>query len=362
MNKKIYIYIYIAIAAVVIVGAGIYAEKNVSLNTSQPPLVADQTTPASNEENTSPAVDNTPATTKPPVVLGNYGTASEFKTGNTWLNSQPLTIASLKGKVVLVDFWTYSCINCIRTLPYVTKWYDKYKDSGLVVIGVHTPEFAFERDTNNVKNAISQFNIHYPVVQDNDYAIWNSYHNQYWPAEYLIDKTGKIVEEHFGEGDYDKTENTIRYLLGMDAANIKVGADNLNSVGSPEMYFGTDRLEYLTSSQQASSTSQNYTLDQNVALNKFSLGGSWKFSGTATELVGASGQINLKFHAGKVHIVAASQAPATLSIMVDGRQQPSVTVQGSKLYTLFDSKEYTDHVIQIEVNQPGFQAFTFTFG
>jgi thiol-disulfide isomerase/thioredoxin len=134
---------------------------------------------------------------------------------NKWLNpdDQPLTIAGLRGKVVLVDFWTFDCINCIHTLPYVTKWYDKYKDQGFVVLGIHSPEFAYEHETNNVKDAIKRYNIHYPVAQDNDFATWKAYNNQYWPAEYLIDKKGNIRREYFGEGEYDKTEEAIQALL-----------------------------------------------------------------------------------------------------------------------------------------------------
>ena len=140
-------------------------------------------------------------------------TAPEFQGISTWLNSPPLSMAGLKGKVVLVDFWTYTCINCIRTLPYVTKWYDTYKDKGLVVVGVHTPEYAFERKTGNVKDAIGRFKINYPVAQDNRYDTWSAYNNRYWPAVYLIDKQGRIVYTHFGEGDYAQTEAQIRRLL-----------------------------------------------------------------------------------------------------------------------------------------------------
>ncbi len=341
MTKRIYIYILFVIALIFL--AGIYVEHNAKLTISAPTESSQQDANA-------------------PVVLGDYGKAPDFTGGGTWINSAPLTIADLKGKVVLVDFWTYSCINCIRTLPYTTKWYDTYKDKGLVVIGVHTPEFQFEKDTQNVKNAVLQFGIHYPVVQDNDYAIWKSYNNQYWPAEYLINQKGQIVEEHFGEGDYDKTEATIRYLLGIGAAKASVNQENLSKIGSPEMYFGTDRLENLTPSQSSFLSPKNYTLDQNIALNHFSLGGRWQFSGQNALLLSDTGQINLKFHSGKVFMVAASDKPATLQITVDGKSQSPVTVQASKLYTLFDSEDYTDHLIEMTIDQPGFKAFTFTFG
>ena len=154
-------------------------------------------------------------------LFGDYGPAPNFIGIEKWLNSDALTISGLRGKVVLVDFWTYSCINCVRTLPYVTQWYDKYKDKGFVVVGVHTPEFAFERQTRNVQTAIKRFNIKYPVAQDNRYATWKSYDNQYWPAAYLIDKKGVIVLKHFGEGNYDEMENAIRMLVGEDALDRK---------------------------------------------------------------------------------------------------------------------------------------------
>ncbi|MDR6490547.1 thiol-disulfide isomerase/thioredoxin [Paraburkholderia terricola] len=150
------------------------------------------------------ALADTPATSLP---------APEFTGIDTWLNSEPLTLQQLRGKVVLVDFWTYTCINCIHTLPYVKSWNQKYKDQGLAVIGVHTPEYPFERSTDNVKTAIKRFGITYPVAQDNEYATWSAYHNQYWPALYLIDKKGQVVYTHFGEGDYAETESAIKALL-----------------------------------------------------------------------------------------------------------------------------------------------------
>ena len=344
MNKKIYIYILIAI--VLVIWAGIYVDQNTKINIGQVSKIQKQVT-------TNPA---------PSVSLGDYGQAPDFKGGDNWFNGQPLTMADLKGKVVLIDFWTYSCINCIRTLPYVTKWYDTYKGNGLVVVGVHSPEFAFEKDAVNVKNAISQFGIKYPVVQDNDYGIWTAYGNEYWPAEYLINQKGEIVEEHFGEGNYDTTENDIRYLLGLGTANIAVNPNSLSQIGSPEMYFGTDRLANLTPNQSPSASAKNYTINQNLSLNNFSFGGRWQFSGLNVQLTGDSGQINLKFHSGKLYMVASSQKSVILNIIVDGKAQPSVTVQASKLYTLFESEDYSDHVIEININQPGFQGFTFTFG
>lgn len=297
------------------------------------------------------------------IQFQNFGPAPEFMGISHWLNSAPLTMAELKGNVVLVDFWTYSCINCIRTLPYVTKWYDQYHDKGLVVIGVHTPEFPFEKVTDNVATAIKRFGINYPVAQDNDYGTWQAYKNQYWPAEYLIDQKGNIVYTHFGEGEYDHTENAIRQLLGLDKP---VGAENgqdLSGVNSPEMYFEPSRLEYLTPEQSPSLSPKPYTLPPVLALNRFALEGQWQFTQDHAQLTQGPGKIRLHFSSGKVFMVAASASkPITVHISVDGKAQPDVTVDMSQLYTLFDSNQYQDHVIDIEIPDAGFQAFTFTFG
>jgi thiol-disulfide isomerase/thioredoxin len=303
------------------------------------------------------------ATSAGTVKLPDYGSAPEFKGITNWLNSGPLTIAGLKGKVVLIDFWTYSCINCIRTMPYVTKWYDTYKDQGLVIIGVHTPEFAFEKDASNVADAIKRFNIHYPVAQDNDYGTWNAYGNQYWPAEYLIDKTGHIVYTHFGEGEYDQTENAIRELLGLNSTAKPDNGQDLSQVASPEMYFGTDREHNLTGQQSPSSVPQNYTSPSQLNLNEFSLDGNWQFAADKATLVKGSGKIKLHFSSGRVYFVAESIGqPTTLHITVDGQIQPDVTVGASELYTLFNSNNYKDHQLEIDIPTGGLDAFTFTFG
>ncbi len=297
------------------------------------------------------------------IDFKNYGQAPDFIGVSHWLNSGPLTIQSLKGKVVLVDFWTYSCINCIRTLPFVTKWYNAYKDQGLVVVGVHTPEFGFEKDTNNVADAIKRFGINYPVAQDNDYGTWTAYNNQYWPAEYLIDQTGKIVYEHFGEGEYDRTEDAIRQLLGIAVLMAPNNGQNLSQVNSPEMYFGTDRLEYLTPEQYPSAAGQAYGLPKNLSLNNFAMEGNWQFKNDHAVLMAPSGKIQLRFSSGKLYMVADSQnSPITLKITVDGQSQPDVVVSSSELYTLFDSQNYAEHNAVIEIPDAGFEAFTFTFG
>ncbi len=355
-------YIFIAILVILLIAAGFYIDKSAKINLNTGQNENPRASSSSTENSTTTSTASKQSNSVSPIKFPDYGPAPDFKTGDNWLNSSPLKMADLKGKVVLIDFWTYSCINCIRTLPYVTKWYDTYKDKGFVVVGVHTPEFTFEQDAGNVANAIAQFGIHYPVVQDNDYSIWNSYNNQYWPAEYLINQKGEIVEEHFGEGNYDETENNIRELLGLNATSSAANSQDLSSIGSPEMYFGTDRLQNLTPSQNPSSSPADYSINKNVSLNNFSLGGRWQFAPGNATLTGTSGEIDLKFHSAKIYMVASSQNPANLQITVDGKPQKTVTVQDAKLYTLFDSEDYSDHIIEIKIDQSGFEAFTFTFG
>jgi thiol-disulfide isomerase/thioredoxin len=323
---------------------------------------------ASLNENNQPTITSNSSGKTMAKDLKNYGPAPEFTGISTWLNlstssrpsAEALTMKELKGKVVLVDFWTYSCINCIRTLPYVTKWYDTYKDQGFVVVGIHTPEFAFEKVTENVQTAIKRFNINYPVAQDNDFKTWNAYSNRYWPAKYLIDKQGNVVYTHFGEGDYDITENNIRYLLGLDSpgntTNPKIG-----QVGSPEMYFGLSRLANLSPAQKPSKEIQTYNLPQSLKLNEFALQGQWQFD-LEKSITAGPGKIRLHFKSGKIFMVASSKQKQVVKISVDGEQQPDVLIAMSQLYTLFDSTDYSEHVIDIEIPESGFEAFTFTFG
>jgi cytochrome c biogenesis protein CcdA/thiol-disulfide isomerase/thioredoxin len=295
------------------------------------------------------------------IDFKNLGQAPEFTGIEHWLNSDPLTMESLKGKVVLVDFWTYSCINCIRTLPYVTKWYDTYKDKGFVVIGVHTPEFAFEKVTDNVATAMKRFGINYPVAQDNNFKTWSAFNNQYWPAEYLIDQNGNIVYTHFGEGNYDHTENAIRQLLGLDGGS-DIKNPQQGKINSPEMYFGTSRLEYLSPAQSPSEKISNYTFPTKLNLNNFALEGSWQFFSDHTTSVSKNSKIRLRFSSGKLFMVASANKPVTIHITVDGKQQPDQIIEMSQLYTLFDSNDYSEHTIDITVTDGGFEAFTFTFG
>lgn len=289
-------------------------------------------------------------------------TAPEFAGITAWLNSQPLTMESLRGKVVLVQFWTYSCINCVRTLPYVTKWYDTYKDKGFVVIGVHTPEFAFESETANVETAIKRFGIKYPVAQDNQYRTWRAFGNQYWPAEYLIDKSGTIVATQFGEGNYQQTENTIARLVGEPTPAAQTSDPDLAGVETPELYLGSEKNDgAIVASQDSAAGERSYTLPDSVPQNRFALSGVWKLSGDHAMSSADGDDILLRFNAPKVNLVAGSASPQTVSVTVDGTPQPPVTIDGSRLYSLYSGGS-GEHVLRLKVPKAGLSAYTFTFG
>jgi thiol-disulfide isomerase/thioredoxin len=295
-------------------------------------------------------------------ILGDLGPAPEFTGIDGWLNSPPLTMAGLRGHVVLVDFWAYSCINCLRTLPFLIRWAHDYKDRGLVVVGVHAPEFKFEHDAKNVQKAIDRFHINYPVALDNGMKTWDAFRNEYWPEEYLIDRSGRIVYKHAGEGNYDTTENAIRSLLDAGPAVGKEAGADLTKIGSPEMYFGLDRVADLASPEAVKAGVQHYSAPAVLALNRFALTGAWRLSGEQATLAKDGGGIVLHCRAGKVFMVASAVAPVTLAVTVDGKAQAPVVVHESRLYTLFDSGDYGQHEVRIVVPQAGFSAFTFTFG
>lgn len=290
----------------------------------------------------------------------NYGIAPELIGLTNWINSNPLTLESLKGKVVLIDFWTYSCINCIRTLPHVTSWYEKYKDSGLVIIGVHSPEFDFEKIPTNVERAVKNYNIQYPVALDNDFLTWRAYQNHYWPAHYLINQSGNIVYTHFGEGKYDVMENKIRELLELGTEKLNITNPDIKT-GSPEMYFGLNRLANLTAKQKAVEAPFVYKAPEDLSLNTFSLDGKWQFRQDFAELQ-STGSIRLRFKAAKVHFVAEASKTVQATILVNGQEIKKLNISSSDLYTVYENDKATDTTLEIRFNQPGVRAFTFTFG
>ena len=307
--------------------------------------------------------------------------APDFVGITNWLNTdKPISIKSLRGKVVLVDFWTYTCINCIRTLPHVTSWYEKYKDKGFVVIGVHTPEFQFEHNTANVENAIKMYGIRYPVAQDNNYATWNNYNNEYWPAEYLIDANGYVRRTHFGEGEYQQMETAIQQLLEQAGRKVTSKLDTMPDLTptiqlSPETYLGQYRMEFYYPSGNTGIVNQNFTLNSNIPINSFSLGGNWDItSHSATTAEGATLLYN--FYADKVFLVLnpAVSGKSIIKVFLDGKPVDSlyagsdvangqVTVTTDRLYNLIDLRgKPGTHILKLEFETPGTKAFAFTFG
>jgi cytochrome c biogenesis protein CcdA/thiol-disulfide isomerase/thioredoxin len=293
-----------------------------------------------------------------------------------WLNSPPLTMAQLKGKVVLVDFWTYSCINCVRTLPYLTGWDREYRDKGLVIVSIHSPEFAFEKDAGNVRKALARHGIAYPVALDNDYGTWDSFKNQYWPAHYLIGRDGNVVYTHFGEGDYGITESNIRYLLGLKPGTAAAApqAAPFMPGQTPETYLGYKRARNYAGTAIARDETAAYAMPPALALNEWALGGAWKAEGDRIVAQEAGAALRLHFRAGKVFLVmgTASGRPVRARILLDGkppgaaagRDAPGgeVTVSGNTLYELAGLKAPGEGTLEIRAEGPGLEAYAFTFG
>ncbi|HVV58765.1 MAG TPA: cytochrome c biogenesis protein DipZ [Gaiellaceae bacterium] len=291
--------------------------------------------------------------------LPDYGAAPPLTAGGAWINTKPLTLAQLRGKVVLVDFWTYSCINCLRTLPHLKAWYATYRKDGLVILGVHTPEFAFEHETSNVEAAVKRLGIAYPVMQDNDYKTWDAYSNQYWPAEYLIDKTGRIRHTHFGEGEYGQTEQLIRQLLDAKGARAPHVADTTpDELMTPETYLGYERLSDYVGSKLHPDELAGYTLPSSVPDNGVAYGGQWKVGGQAA-VAGRGARLQLHFQAKDVYIVLGGHG--TVQALVDGKPERTLDVNAYRLYTVRQSSKQADALLELRFS-PGVQAYSFTFG
>ena len=307
-----------------------------------------------------------------------------------WLNSAPLTAQALKGKVVLVDFWTYSCINCLRTLPYVKAWAEKYRDQGLVVIGVHAPEFAFERDVGNVTKAMKDLGINYPVAIDNDYKIWRAFNNEYWPAHYFADAQGRIRYHHFGEGEYAESERVIQQLLreagtvnvadgliNAEATGVQLASD-MSEVQSPETYVGFQRTEhFVPETGLVPDKVAAYSPPAELALNDWSLDGKWNVGSERATSSAPSSRIVYRFHARDLHLVlgpGADGKPVRFKVLIDGKApgdahgtdvapDGSGSVNSQRLYQLVrQSGSVTDRTFSIEFLDPGVSAYAFTFG
>ncbi|MEK6968246.1 MAG: thioredoxin family protein [Nanoarchaeota archaeon] len=290
-----------------------------------------------------------------------------------------LTLASLRGKVVLIDFWTYTCINCIRTQPYLNAWYDKYHEAGLEIIGVHTPEFGFEKKYENVLSAVEREGIKYPVVQDNEYETWRAYQNQYWPRKYLIDSQGKIRYDKIGEGGYQETEEWIRKLLKernetlqlKQIANVS-GVIQAGRVGTPEIYFGYgfNRGNFGNKEGLKPEESVNYTIANELVFNNAYLEGVWLNKKDYVELDSDSGRVALPFYAKAVNIVASAEDISSISVFIDGKQIVTGTdfsngllnIKEERLYSLFTGSKSASQTLDLRISGKGFRIYTFTFG
>ena len=297
------------------------------------------------------------------VPLNDYGTAPDVHDISAWINSRPLSLAGLRGKVVLVDFWTYSCINCLRTLPYLKAWDARYRSKGLVILGVHTPEFAFEHDLGNVRAAVERLGVGYPVALDNGYGTWKAYSNNYWPADYLVDQAGRVRDVHFGEGDYAKTERNIRLLL--EAGNAgrlpQAGPDADRSPGelrTPESYLGYLRIGNYMGSPLRTDRPATYRFPPSLTQDSYAYAGSWKVEGERI-VAGVHARLRIHFQARTVHLVLTGRGIVTVKL--NGKPQATVRVNGDRLYTLVTQKSASDGLLELSFT-PGLGAYAFTFG
>jgi thiol-disulfide isomerase/thioredoxin len=326
---------------------------------------------------------------EPQPALADEGRLPSLGGAVTWLNSAPVSSKSLGGKVVLVNFWTYSCINSLRELPYLKSWAAKYKDAGLVVIGVHTPEFSFEKERVNVENALSDLKVTYPVAIDSNYGIWHAFHNDYWPANYFIDGKGRIRYHHFGEGEYLDSERVIRELLmengatGLAGSAVRISADGVEEppggdVESPETYVGYRQAERFASPERLDHGFRKaYSPPARPSLNQWGLSGSWNIGEESGVLQAAPGKILFRFHSRDLHIVLGPMLngkPVRFKVTLDGAApgnncgvdsapDGAGEIREPRLYQLIRQKgQVEDRTFEIEFLDPGVQAFSFTFG
>ncbi len=298
--------------------------------------------------------------------LADYGAAPDFRRVSHWLNTpgeRALTMKGLRGKVVLIDFWTYSCINCLRTLPHVTAWYGRYRSSGLVVVGVHTPEFAFEHDLSNVRAATKRYGVRYPVPLDNDYGTWNAYGNQYWPAEYLIDRSGHVRHAHFGEGEYAQTEGLIRRLLAERPgtrlpAAVRKPDQTPHELVTPESYLGYQRLDRYAGLPVREDKSAHYVFPKVLAQNELAYAGGWTV-GPQRIVAGSAARLRLHFRAQHVYLVLGGHG--RVEKLVDGHPVGTIAVDGDRLYTVLSLPKAVDGLLELRFSR-GLSAYAFTFG
>ena len=336
--------------------------------------------------NTAGAEHKLIAGLKKPAAIAQADTMPSLAGAVQWLNSHELDASALRGKVVLVDFWTYSCINCLRTLPYLKAWNEKYRDQGLVIIGVHTPEFAFEKDMRNVEQAVADLGITYPVALDNRYAIWNAFKNQYWPAHYLIDANGVMRGHHFGEGGYDETESMIQALLKeaghpvADGHPVQVSGTGASAAAddvlrSPETYLGYAKQQNLASPEEIEEDgAAHYSTPRKLKLDHWALDGRWLISSESARLQKAGGSISYHFQGRDLHLVMGSGKALRIKVTLDGKAPGEDhgsdigtdgygVIHEQRLYQLIrQNGKISDHIFKIEFLDSGASAFAFTFG
>jgi len=336
--------------------------------------------------------ENSISSVKLSIDKSQFRKAPEFKGITSYINTNQTKLSDLKGKVVLVDFWTYSCINCIRTLPYLVDWNQKYSDKGLVIVGIHSPEFEFEKNIDNVKQAVARFGIKYPVLLDNDHGTWDAFQNSYWPRKYLVDSEGYIRYDHIGEGGYAETENAIKSLLaersnlqGLEISNLNqtklivpsAPSVDFNQIKTPELYFGYQYAKAQLGNIEGFNPEKtvNYTIpSSNLDTNVIYLQGLWKNNPDNMELVGPDGKITLVYSAKSVNIVAGGKGEVTVGEDGKGEQtnnsskgndtdpEGKLSIDGQRLYNIADNTNYGNHHIEIDAKGPGFKIYTFTFG
>jgi cytochrome c biogenesis protein CcdA/thiol-disulfide isomerase/thioredoxin len=298
--------------------------------------------------------------------LDDFGPAPEFQAIEGWINSSPLTMDALRGKVVVIDFWTYSCINCLRTLPHVRAWDEAYRDDGLVIVGVHTPEFAFEREPDNVRRAVRDHGIAYPVALDPDYGTWQAWLNRYWPAKYFVDRRGHVRYAHFGEGDYEESERVIRRLLAEDTDEALVSQEIADETPSgpqtPESYLGYERIDRFVGSRIEPNREAEYTIPEFVPLHGLAYGGRWTVEDERI-LAGRDARLRLHFRGSDVFLVLGTAGDVeTVEVTLDGERLGAATVTQDDIYTLARIPgEKRAHVLDLSFS-PGTEAYAFTFG
>ena len=395
MNRDNVSAVIMAIAVIsVIVGFAIYFNTQESYITSNSTSSTDNFIPITGQiDDENKKIIN--------IDKSQFKKAKNFTKISEYINTKPISLADLKDKVILVDFWTYSCINCIRTIPHLNEWYDKYSDKGLVIVGIHTPEFDFEKNTENVKSAIEKFGIKYPVLQDNDKETWNEYDNKYWPRKYLVDDEGYIRYDHIGEGAYPETEKVIQALLSERAAHLGINNNNNNNIDlnnsqnvasdlkldsqgdvnfskikSPELYFGYEFARSSLGNIEGFKPNENvsYNLPDNpekINLNSIYLKGNWKNNPDHMKLQSNNGSVLLKYNSKSVNIVAGGNGSFTVTqdgklitnlLSKDAFSDGKFLIDNQRLYNLVTNKDYGEHTIEIDIKGKGFEIYTFTFG